>query len=46
MPDVMYEVYRDGKPTNRLFASVEIAQYYISRQHDDAVYTIEPYSPW
>lgn len=45
MYDIMYEVYRNGKATNRLFCSRQNAEYYISQQHDDAIYTIEPYYP-
>ena len=42
----MFEVYRDGHPTNRLFLSEENAKLYIGRMTDGAEYTIMPYSPW
>ena len=45
MDNTMYEVYRNGKPTKRLFASIRNAEYYISQQYDGATYTIEPYYP-
>ena len=46
MSTEMWEVYRDGRPTSRLFLSEENARLYIARQTDGAVYTIEPYAPW
>ena len=41
----MYEVYRDGEATNRLFLSEENARLWIDRQVDGAEYTIMPYAP-
>jgi len=42
----MYEVYRNGVPTKRLFGSVRNAKLWISTHcHDDAEYTIETYIP-
>lgn len=39
----MFEVYRDGVPTRRLFLSEENARLLINRQTDGAAYTVEPY---
>ena len=41
----MFEVYRNGEPTKRLFLSVENASLWIGRQHDGAEYTVEPFIP-
>ena len=46
MSQEMYEVYRDGHPTNRLFLSEENARLYIARQVDGAQYETRPFSPW
>lgn len=46
MSDVIYEVYRNGEPTHRLFLSKENAQHWIDRQVDGEEYTIMPYAPW
>lgn len=40
---MMWEVYRNGEPTKRLFLSIENAELWIKKQHDGAEYTIQDY---
>jgi len=41
----MYEVYRDGEATKRLFLSEENARLYINTRTDGAAYDVRPYRP-